>query len=183
MVENINDIHYISQSILNTIIKFHLMCLTSGEMCMSRAEWPHTRSRQCQMPLDFRFAVAGDMGDVWVPVKGEDSTSIYADWANEKIILKSNRKNLGKFWISNHQELLFFKVLVDFLYAVLSGGIVLISVMSQQYNSIMELNFVALFMKMYLPSTFILRYVRAKMIVHAFMIELDQLDYWYPKKY
>ena len=22
----------------------------------------------------------------------------------------------------------------------------------------------------------------AKMIVHAFMIELDQLDYWYPRK-
>ena len=32
-------------------------------------------------------------------------------------------------------------------------------------------------MKMYLPSTFTLGYVRAKMIVHAFMIELDQLDY------
>ena len=34
-----------------------------------------------------------------------------------------------------------------------------------------------LFMKICLPSTFILRYmyVRAKMIVHAFMIELDQL--------
>ena len=31
-----------------------------------------------------------------------------------------------------------------------------------------------LFMKMYLPSIFILRCVRAKMIVHAFMIELDQ---------
>ena len=36
-------------------------------------------------------------------------------------------------------------------------------------------------MKMHLPSTFILRYVRAKMIVHAFMIEFDQLDYWYPR--
>ena len=33
------------------------------------------------------------------------------------------------------------------------------------------------FMKMHLPSTFILGCVRAKMIVHAFMIELDQLDY------
>ena len=32
-------------------------------------------------------------------------------------------------------------------------------------------------MKMHLPSTFILRYVRAQMIVHVFMIELDQLDY------
>ena len=33
-------------------------------------------------------------------------------------------------------------------------------------------------MKIHLRSTFILlRYVRAKMIVHAFVIELDQLDY------
>ena len=32
-------------------------------------------------------------------------------------------------------------------------------------------------MKMHLPSTFRYMYVRAKMIVHAFMIELDQLDY------
>ena len=37
-------------------------------------------------------------------------------------------------------------------------------------------------MKIHLPSTFILRYVRNMMIVHAFMIELDQLDYWYPRK-
>ena len=57
----------------------------------------------------------------------------------------------------------------------------LISVMSQRYNCLMELctNFTkfSLFMKMHLTSTFILRYVRAKMVVHAFMIELDQLDY------
>ena len=57
----------------------------------------------------------------------------------------------------------------------------LIYVMSQQYNCLMELytNFTkfSLFMKMHLPSTFILRYVGAKMIVHAFMIELDQLNY------
>ena len=37
-------------------------------------------------------------------------------------------------------------------------------------------------MKMHLPFTFILRYVRTKMIVHAFMIELDRLDYYYPRK-
>ena len=57
----------------------------------------------------------------------------------------------------------------------------LISVMSQQYNCLMELytnsTKIVLYMKMHLPSTFILRYVRAKMIVHAFMIDLDQLDY------
>ena len=57
----------------------------------------------------------------------------------------------------------------------------LISVMSQQNNCLMELytNFtkLLLFIKMCLPSTFILRYVRAKMIVQEFMIELDQLGY------
>ena len=58
-----------------------------------------------------------------------------------------------------------FKVLVNFLCAALSGDTVLISVMSQQYNCLMALytNFTkfSLFMKMHLPSTFILRYVRA----------------------
>ena len=39
-----------------------------------------------------------------------------------------------------------------------------------------------LFMKMYLPSSLILRHVRAEMNVHAFMNELDQKDYWYPRK-
>ena len=80
----------------------------------------------------------------------------------------------------------FSKLKTNFLYATLSGGTVLLSVMSQQYNCVMELytNFTKclLFMKMYLHSTFILRYVRAKMIVHAFMIELGQLDYRYPRK-
>ena len=37
-------------------------------------------------------------------------------------------------------------------------------------------------MKMHLPSSFILRYVRTEMNVHAFMNELDQKDYWYPRK-
>ena len=72
------------------------------------------------------------------------------------------------------------------MYVALSGGTLLISVMSQQYNSVMELytHFykILLFMKMYLPSSFILRYVRAEMNVHAFMNELDQKDYWYPRK-
>ena len=67
------------------------------------------------------------------------------------------------------------------MYVALSGGTLLISVMSQQYNCLMELytNFynIVLFMKMYLPSSFILRYVRTEMNVHAFMNELDQKDY------
>ena len=56
----------------------------------------------------------------------------------------------------------------------------LISVMSQQYNCLMELythTQKKLFMKMYLSSSFILRYVRAEINVHAFMNELDQKDY------
>ena len=36
---------------------------------------------------------------------------------------------------------------------------------------------ISLFMKMYLPSSFILKYIRAEMNVHAFMNELDQNDY------
>ena len=72
------------------------------------------------------------------------------------------------------------------MYVALSGGTLLISVMSQQYNCLMELytNFykILLLMKMYLPSSFILRYVRAEMNVHAFMNALDQKDYWYPRK-
>ena len=45
------------------------------------------------------------------------------------------------------------------------------------YNCLIELytniTKFSLFMKMHIPSTFILRYVRSKMIVHAFMIELE----------
>ena len=67
------------------------------------------------------------------------------------------------------------------MYVALSGGTLLISVMSQQYNCLMELytNFykILLFMKMYLPSSFILRYVRTELNVHAFMNELDKKDY------
>ena len=61
------------------------------------------------------------------------------------------------------------------MYVALSGGTLLICVISQQYNCLMELFYkILLFMKMYHPSSFILRYVRAKMNVHAFMNELDQ---------
>ena len=67
------------------------------------------------------------------------------------------------------------------MYLALSGGTLLISMMSQQYNCLMELytNFykILLFMKMYIPSSFILRHVRAEMNVHAFMYERGQKDY------
>ena len=73
-------------------------------------------------------------------------------------------------------------VLINFLYATLSAGTLLQYVMSQQNNCLMELytNFtpkILLFMKIHLPSYFILRYVRVKMIVHAFTIELEGPDY------
>ena len=67
------------------------------------------------------------------------------------------------------------------MYVALSGGTLLISVMSQQYNCLMELHTdfykISLFMKMHLPCSFILRYVRSEMNMHAFMIELGQKDY------
>ena len=67
------------------------------------------------------------------------------------------------------------------MYVAISGGSLIISVMSKQYNCLMELykktKTKLLFMKLYLPSSFILRYVRADMNAHAFMNELDQKDY------
>ena len=67
------------------------------------------------------------------------------------------------------------------MYVALSGGTLPISVMSQQYNYLMELYTnsykILLFLNIYLPSSFILRYVRAEMNVHAFMNKLDQKDY------
>ena len=73
----------------------------------------------------------------------------------------------------------FFKGFINFMYVALSGGTLLISVMSQQYNCLMALYKnvykLLLFMKMYLPISCIL--VRAEMNVHAFMNELDQNDY------
>ena len=104
--------------------------------------------------------------------------------------MEDNFRNLtAKVWANLDNPIKrydFSKGFINFLYVDLSGGTLLISVMSQQYNCLMELytNFykILLFMKMYLPSSFILRYVRAEMNVHAFVNELDQKDYWYPRK-
>ena len=67
------------------------------------------------------------------------------------------------------------------MYVALSGGTLLIYVMSQQYNCLMELytNFYKIFTFHENVSSlfFVLRYVRAEMNVHAFMNELDQKDY------
>ena len=73
-----------------------------------------------------------------------------------------------------------FQSFINFVYVALSGDTLLRSVMSQQYNCLMELYTnsykISLFMKMYLPSSFILN-IWAEMNVHAFMNELDQKDY------
>ena len=37
-------------------------------------------------------------------------------------------------------------------------------------------------MKLFLHSTYILMYIKAKVISHAFMIEIYQPGYWYPIK-
>ena len=99
------------------------------------------------------------------------------------------RKLTAKVWANLDNPIKrydFSKGLINFVYVALSGGTLLIYVMSQQYNCLMELytNFYKIlpFMKMYLPSSFILRYVRADMNEHAFTNELYQTDYWYPRK-
>ena len=97
------------------------------------------------------------------------------------------RNLTAKVWANlvNQSRDVIFKGFVNFVYVALSGGTLLIYVMSQQYNCLMELytNFykMLLFMKMYIPSSFVLRYVRAEINVHAFMNELGQNDYWYPR--
>ena len=86
-------------------------------------------------------------------------------WSNLDNPIKSY--DFSKFW------------LISCMHAVLSdsGGTVLISVMSQQYNCLMELctNFTKFFT--FHEDASSLYFVRDKMIVHAFMIEHDQLDY------
>ena len=67
------------------------------------------------------------------------------------------------------------------MYVTLSDGTLLISVMSEQYNCLLEL-----YTKFLLNFTFhenasslffYIRYVRAEMNLHAFMNELDQKEY------
>ena len=73
-----------------------------------------------------------------------------------------------------------------FLYAALSGGTLLQSVMSQQYDCLMELytNFTkSYFSWKYSFALLLYLGMLGLLIVHAFMIELDQPDYWYPRKF
>ena len=72
------------------------------------------------------------------------------------------------------------------MYVALSGGNLLISVMSQQYNCLMELHTNSLqnfkFHENVSSLLYLDNYVRGEMNVHVFMNELDQKDYWYPRK-
>ena len=102
------------------------------------------------------------------------------------MILETYQQKFGQIWIIQSRDII-FQSFINFVYVALSGGTLLISVMSQQYNCLMELYTnsyqILLFMKMNIPSSFILGYVRAEMNVHAFMNELDQKGYWYPRKF
>ena len=60
------------------------------------------------------------------------------------------------------------------MYVALSGGTLLISVMSQLSNGTVQ--------KFYFSCLFFYTYVRAEMNVLAFMNELDQEEYWYSRK-
>ena len=115
--------------------------------------------------------------------KGEASPSIYADWWMEIYF----RNLTAKVWANLDNPIIryffFLQWFHSFGYVALSGGTLLISVMSQQYNCLMELYTIfkqncILFMKMYLPSSLIIRYVRAEMNVHAFMNNFIKRDYW-----
>ena len=95
---------------------------------------------------------------------------------------------IWQIWIIQSRDMI-LKGFINFVYVALSGGTLLISVMSQQYNCLMELykKFykILLFMKMYIVSSLLFytyMNVRAEMNVHAFMNELDQKDYWYPRR-
>ena len=60
-----------------------------------------------------------------------------------------------------------FKVLNNFVYAALSGD----TTVQLSNGTAHKFPQISLFMKIHLPSTFILMYVRAnKMVVHTFMI-------------
>ena len=59
------------------------------------------------------------------------------------------------------------------MYVALSGGTLLISVMSVLYTNLYTF---LIFIKTCLPFSVMIRYVRAEMNVHAFMNELDQKD-------
>ena len=117
--------------------------------------------------------------------KREASTIIYAEWMENDF-----RNVTAKVWANLNNPTKsydFSKFLVTFLYAALSGGTVLISVnvtaVQLSNGTVHKFVFLKiLFMKMYLPSTFILRCVRAKMICMHLRLNYDRLDYWYPRK-
>ena len=77
------------------------------------------------------------------------------------MILEIQQQKFGQIWIIQSRGLCFFKVLINFLYAALSGGTELISVMSHQYNCLMKL-----YTHKKKKKLFKKKNVRAKMIVH-----------------
>ena len=126
------------------------------------------------------------------PVEGEQEKLSQAFmqivWM-ENDLRKPNSNILSKFGWSN-QELWFFQSFDLYLVCPLSGGTLLQPVMSQQNNCLMGLyiqisqyfTFHENLSSLYLYTVYLGMLIRAKMIVCAFLIDLDQPDYWYPRK-
>ena len=101
------------------------------------------------------------------------------------MILQTQQQGFGQIWIIQYRDTI-FKGFINFVYVALSGGTLLIYVMSQQYNSLSNGTIHQILQNFTFHenvfSLFFYRYVRAQMNVYAFMNELDQKDYWYPRK-
>ena len=119
------------------------------------------------------------------PLKEKFPTAIYSEWVKGICFQKITRKSVSNLGFQCNQELRFFKVLIEFMSAALSGGTLLKSVMSQQYSSEMELHVHKLSQNFTFPWKYIfliLFYVRAKIIVHAVMTKLRTTGLLIPKK-
>ena len=53
------------------------------------------------------------------------------------MILETSQQKFGQIWIIQSRDMI-FKGFINFVYVALSGGTLLISLMSQQYNYLME---------------------------------------------
>ena len=97
-----------------------------------------------------------------------------------KMILETYQQIFGHIWIIQSRAMIFQR----FDYYIVcrplrwhSATICDVTTEQLPNGTVRKFHNIFLFMKMYLPPTFVLRYVRPEMIVLAFMIELDQPDY------
>ena len=130
----------------------------------------------------------------WLPtvlrglnIKGEVSPGILCRLGEWRMILETKQQKFGQIWIIQSRDRI-FKGFINFVYVALSGGTLPVSVMSQQYSCLMELytNFLQNFtFHENVTSLFFLIYLGMLGLWWMFMHiwnELDQKDYWYPRK-